>query len=59
MNPWQQKVLDVCRSIIRFALWCAIVLNGLMLALFLIVFTAQFLWHLWTWCDRVLFTGSW
>ena len=46
MNPWQQKFLDVCRSIIRFALWCAIVLNGLMLALFLIAFTAQFLWHL-------------
>ena len=48
MNPWQQSVLDVCRSIIRFVLWCTIVLNGLVLALFLIAFTAQFPWNLGT-----------
>ncbi len=59
MNPWKQHILEFCRNIIRFALWFAFVLNGVMLAIFSIVFTAQFLWHLWTWCDRVLYTGSW
>ncbi len=59
MNPWQQNLLDLCRNVIRFGLWFAVILDGLMLALFSIAFTAKFLWHLWTWCCRVLFTGSW
>ena len=59
MNPWMPTLLGLSRSVIRFALWCAVVLNGVMLAIFSIVFTFQFLRHLWSWCDRVLFTGSW
>jgi len=59
VNPWKNSILDVCRGIIRFSLWFAVVLNGVMLAIFSIVFTYEFLCHLWTWCDRVLFPGSW
>ncbi len=59
MNPWQQTIIEVLSAIIRFALWVTLVLNGLMLGVFSVAFTFQFLRHAWTWCDRVIFTGSW
>ena len=59
MNPWKQKLLDLLRDILRFALWLCVALIGLMTAIFSIVFVYQFLNHLWSWCARVLFTGSW
>ncbi len=59
MNPWQQTILDFFRSVLRFAVWFCIVLNGLMIALFSIVFIYNLLVHTWSWCDRVLFPGSW
>ena len=57
--PWTEHVLDFMRRFMRFILWCAVFLNGLMLAVFLIIFTLRFLQHLWSWCSRVLFPGSW
>ncbi len=59
MNPWLHNPLDLCRKVIRFALWFAIALNLAMLAIFSIVFTFQFTIHLWGWLDRVMFQGSW
>ena len=59
MNPWKQTILILLRDILRFALWLCVALIGLMVAIFSIVFVYQFLRHLWTWCDRVLFPGSW
>ena len=32
MNPWKQSVLDLSRSVIRFLLWFALVLNLAMLS---------------------------
>ncbi len=58
-NPWKQSVLEWCRNFVRFGLWIAITVNALMLAIFSIRFTYLFLVHLWSWCDRVLFPGSW
>lgn len=59
MNPWRQNLLATLRSILRFALWVGIVLNGIMLAIFSVAFVAQFLLHLWSWCCRVLFSEDW
>ena len=59
MNPWKQTLLNLFREVLRFAFWLCLALCGLMTGLFAIAFVAQFLLHLWTWCDRVLFTGSW
>lgn len=59
MSPWKQTILGACRDILRFALWIGVVINGLMFAVFSIMFVFQFLRHLWSWCDRVLFPGSW
>ena len=59
VNPWKQNILEVLRSILRFTLWVGLIANGVMLVVFSIFFTHRFLRHLWTWCDRVLFPGSW
>ena len=59
MNPWRQNILELFRSIIRFALWCAILLNGVMIAIFSIAFTFQFLTYFWGWLRRVLFSDPW
>ncbi len=59
MNPWRQGVLGLLRNIIRFSLWVALAVNGVLLAIFSIRFTRAFVNHLWTWCDRVLFPGTW
>ena len=59
MNPWKQTVLFLLRDILRFALWFCLVVCGLMVGLFAITFSYEFLRHLWSWCRRVLFTGGW
>ena len=59
MNPWEATFLDRCRSILRFGLWLTIVVNGLMLALFSVLFLGSFLWRSWGWCWHELFSGSW
>jgi len=52
-------VLDLLRSVVRFSLWFAFVVNVLMCAVFTVVWVAHFLWHMWTWFDRVWFPGEW
>jgi len=59
MNPWKQNILDLCRNVIRFALWLALAINGAMVAIFSVVFTCAFLQHAWSWCRRVLFSSAW
>ena len=59
MNPWKQTLLDLMRDIIRFALWIALVINGLMVGVFSIAFCYRFLEHLWSWLVKNIFTGSW
>ena len=59
MNPWRQTILHLFRDVLRFALWLCVVINGLMLAFFSILFVHQFLRHLWSWCTRVLFSRPW
>lgn len=59
MNPWEQTAINRCKSIVRFGLWFALTLHAAMLAIFSILFTFQFLRHLWNWCERVLFQSHW
>ncbi len=59
MNPWKQTILYLLRDILRFAIWLVLVINGLLFAIFSVAFVYQLLRHLWTWCDRVLFPGTW
>ena len=59
MNPWKQTLLDCLRDILRFALWIAFVINGLMFGVFSIAFCYHFLDHLWSWLGKHVFTGSW
>jgi hypothetical protein len=59
MNPWRLNFFELCRNVLRFALWTCLTLNGLMLGCFLLVFVFQFLRHLWGYCHRTLFSNSW
>lgn len=59
MNPWTETAIALCRNAMRFAVWVCLATCGVMLGLFLVVFTLRFLYHLYTWCERVMFTGSW
>jgi hypothetical protein len=59
MNPWRVSFLELCRNVLRLALWACLTVNGLMLGVFSIIFTFFFLRHLWSWCHRVLFSGQW
>lgn len=59
MNPWKQSILDLLRDILRFALWIAFVINGLMIGVFSIAFCYHFLDHAWSWLVGHVFTGSW
>jgi hypothetical protein len=59
LDPWRRTLLEFCRNVVRFGLWLALASNAAMLAVFSIVFTYEFLAHSWTWCRRVLFTGTW
>ncbi len=59
MNPWEQKALDRCRSVLRFSLWTCCSLIGLMACLFAIAFSFEFLFHLWRYCQRALFDRPW
>jgi len=58
-NPWRDSVIAFARNILRFTLWICLVIDVLMLAIFSIAFTFQFLRHLWSWCQRVLFDEPW
>lgn len=59
MNPWEQTVLERCRSTLRFTLWTCLVLNGFMLGVFSVLFVFSFLKHLWGYLDRTMFSGPW
>lgn len=59
MNPWKGNTLGLCRDVLRFALWFGIVLNGVMLAIFSILFTAFFLWRVWGWMYAHWFSVPW
>lgn len=58
-TPWTERVLDFMRRFMRFVLWSCVFVNLLMGSVFLIFFTFNLLRHLWSWCTRVLFPGSW
>jgi len=59
MNPWKITLLELLRDILRFSLWIGVVVNGLMLGVFSIAFCYQFLTHMWRYCSRTIFGGSW
>ncbi len=59
MNPWKQSLLELLRDILRFSLWIGVVVNGLMIGVFSIVFCYELLTHTWSWLSRSVFTGSW
>lgn len=59
MNPWKENILAFCRNVLRFALWLCLAVNGVMLGLFSIVFTFEFLRSLWQLCQRTLFAHPW
>lgn len=58
-TPWTERVLDLMRRFMRFVLWSSVFVNLLMISVFLVFFTFSLLRHLWTWCSRVLFPGTW
>lgn len=59
MNPWKQNLIEFARDLMRFALWLAVILNGLLLALFSIAFVSCCVWRGWGWCWRTLFSEPW
>ena len=58
-NPWRASSLEKCRNVIRFSLWSCLVVNAAMVGIFSILFTYQFLRHLWSWCIRGWFSTQW
>lgn len=59
MSPWRSNMLDLLREIIRFSLWFAIVLIGLMFLVFSVSVVFQFLSHLHGFLRRTIFSGPW
>ena len=59
MNPWEQTVLNRCRSCLRFTLWLCLVLNGFMAGVFSVWFTLMFLRHLGSYLARTMFSSPW
>jgi hypothetical protein len=58
-NPWRDSFLQRCRNVIRFSLWICLAANAAMVGVFSILFTYQFLRHLWFWCLRAWFSSQW
>lgn len=59
MTAWKQSTLAIARDVLRFAIWFCIVLNGLMLSLFTIVFTAMLLFRAMGYAFREWFAQPW
>ncbi len=59
MNPWKPALLELLRNVLRFALWVAIVVNGLMFAVFSVAFISKFLWYSWNYLCRTMFGHPW
>ena len=59
VNPWKAGALAIGKDIVRFAIWLGIVINGVMLAIFSILFTGFFLWRAWGWMYREWFAHPW
>ena len=59
MNPWKPALLELLRGVLRFALWVAIVVNGLMFAVFSVGFVGKFLWYSWKYLCRTMFGHPW
>lgn len=60
MNPWKKEnILNLFRNILRFALWICLVVNGLMISVFSIVFTYNFLHSLWSYLWKRMFSEPW
>ena len=58
-NPWRESSLEKYRNVIRFSLWGCLAVNAAMFAIFSILFTYQFLRHLWSWCLKAWFSKPW
>ena len=58
-NPWKLGVLQNLRKSIRFVLWVGIAVNGAMVCIFSILFTYEFLHHLWDFLFRTWFSEDW
>ncbi len=59
MNPWEQTILNRCRSVLRFGLWTTLVINGAILAVFSVLFLFFLCWRCWGWLYRELFSQPW
>ena len=59
MNPWRADPLDVCRRVLRLALWMCLMSIGLMTGVFLVVFWFNLCRFAWSWCSREWFGSSW
>lgn len=59
MNPWKENLLTFCRNVLRFVLWLCLAANGVMLGIFSILFTFEFLRSLWQFCARTIFANPW
>lgn len=58
-SPWDPMTMARLGAWFRFVLWVILIMDGIMLAVFSFVFTHQLLVHAWSWCQRVIFPGSW
>ena len=56
---WRQSIIDALSDALRFLIKFALILDGIMVSVFSIWFTAMFLWRLHEWLLRVLFGSPW
>ena len=56
---WKKNLLDVLSDALRFVVRGIMLINGLMLAVFILLFSAKFLWRLHEWLDVVFLGQSW
>lgn len=56
---WRQRTTELLADYLRFVGRGAFLVNGILLALASLWFTAKFLWHLIQFLDRTLFSKPW
>jgi len=56
---WTTSITDRCGEVLRFLLRLTLMINCFMIAIFLVWFSARFLWRLHEYLGRVWFESKW